>query len=183
MLSRQSLPVVRHLLQDASVLCLGHPDMDMDAHVYLDSRGCTFKCIDVYRHNGCEELVNLNDALDLGQWDVVLDHGTIEHCFNVSQALMNAASAVKPGGHIFHSPPLTVINHGYYQISPCLFAEFYKANGWEIQHLAAHYGDKSVPVDGSLACRATVPLGSWLYCIAKRLTDAPLRATFQEKYA
>lgn len=183
MLSKETLNVVRHLLVDSSVLCLGHPGMHMDAHVYLDARGCTFQCVDVVAHSGCEAIYDLNQPCDMGQWDVVLDHGTIEHCFNVSRALMNAANAVKPGGYIFHSPPLTMVNHGYYALSPCLFEEFYKHNGWDLLHMTVQAGDYSAPVDSSLACRSVVPLGATLYVIAQRKTDAPLTyPTLQGKY-
>lgn len=185
MLTSQNLPVVGRYLVDRSVLCLGHPGMDggLDAHVWLDSRGCTYRCIDVIAHNGCEELHDLNEPQDLGRWDVVLDHGTIEHCFHVSHALLNAANAVKPGGYIFHCPPLTVVNHGFWQVSPCLFAEFYATNGWKVEYMAAHPNrGAAVAVDGSMAARKVVQPDSWLYVVAQRVGNEPLKAPIQGKY-
>jgi hypothetical protein len=55
----------------------------------------------------------------------VLDCGTTEHCFNVGQAIINAAHAVKPGGAIFHCFPMCVMNHGFWNASPTAFKDFY----------------------------------------------------------
>ena len=65
----------------------------------------------------------------------MIDAGTIEHCFNIAQAILNAAQAVAPGGHVFHAPPMTMLNHGFYNLNPTLFHDFYGQNGWTVERL------------------------------------------------
>lgn len=75
--------------------------------------GAELECVDVYASRGIERIVDLNQPATLGTYDVVLDLGTIEHCFNIAQALKNAVDAVAVGGRIFHTSPVTMINHGF----------------------------------------------------------------------
>lgn len=93
--------------------------------------------VDVKPHpTAIVHFVDLNTALSLGapSRDLVIDPGTIEHCANAGHALMIAASAVARGGAIYHCSPLTMLNHGYYNLCPALFQDFYEQNGWVVQH-------------------------------------------------
>lgn len=103
------------------------------AHV-LELIGSSFECVDSSPSRGVERQADLNYPCDLGEHDIVLDCGTTEHCFNVGQALLNAANAVKPnGGAIFHCFPMCVMNHGFWNASPTMFKDFYEQNGWSVQ--------------------------------------------------
>lgn len=96
--------------------------------------------IDIKRSRGVEHILDLNFPLPetwRGDYDLVIDAGTIEHCANIGQALMNAAQAVAPGGHVYHGPPLSMLNHGFYNICPTLLFDFYSTNGWEVKHFSA----------------------------------------------
>lgn len=65
-------------------------------------------------------------------FDVVLDPGTLEHCFNIGQAFKNVRNLCRPGGHILHVNPLSMFNHGHWNINPCAYEEFYGDHGDEI---------------------------------------------------
>ena len=65
--------------------------------------GCELVCVDVHASRGVERIVDLNAPAELGKYDIVMDMGTIEHCFNIGQALKNAVNAVDIGGRIFHT--------------------------------------------------------------------------------
>jgi SAM-dependent methyltransferase len=66
-----------------------------------------------------------------GRFDLVLDSGTMEHVFDVRQALANIVHLLKPGGRVMHiSPANNFVNHGLYQFSPTLFFDYYAANGF-----------------------------------------------------
>src|SRR5262245_47593954 len=80
--------------------------------------GSTLECVDVIKWRGFERVLDLNEPHDLGSYDLVIDPGTTEHCFNIGQAIMNAARAVAVGGRIYHSPPLSMVNHGFYNVCP-----------------------------------------------------------------
>lgn len=97
--------------------------------------GSKLTVVDFTSHTGTEIVADLNHPQDLGEFDLVLDPGTLEHCFNIGQAFINAASAVKEGGFICHLSPMTMINHGFYNLCPTLFNDFYSQNGWEIPEL------------------------------------------------
>lgn len=146
--------------------------------------GTRFECVDVMQWRGIERIVDLNEPVDLGQFDLVIDPGTTEHCFNIGQAMMNAANAVKVGGRIYHSPPMTMINHGFYNICPTMLQDFYAQNDWEIEVLEARTGESFVPIapDGAMARRVNVSMEAGLVCIARRRTAARLRYPVQSKY-
>ena len=63
--------------------------------------GCELVCVDVHASRGVERIVDLNAPAELGKYDIVMDMGTIEHCFNIGQALKNAVNAVDIGGGVF----------------------------------------------------------------------------------
>jgi hypothetical protein len=94
--------------------------------------------LDYSDFEGATHVVDLNsDNLSpslIGQFDVVLDSGTIEHVFHVPNALKNALSLAKEGGRvIFLSPSSNHVDHGFYMYSPTLFMDYLTANGWRIE--------------------------------------------------
>jgi hypothetical protein len=142
--------------------------------------GARLDCVDIHPSRGIERVLDLNHPCELGAYDVVLDAGTIEHCFNIGQAIMNAAGAVVPGGHIYHSPPLSMTNHGFYNLNPTLLHDFYLQNGWRLEVLVGGnaQGKFSVPSTD----RFVAPAEALLYCIARRENAAPLKFPTQSKY-
>jgi hypothetical protein len=142
--------------------------------------GARLECVDLHPSRGVERVVDLNHSCDLGTHDLVLDAGTIEHCFNVAQAILNAAGAVAVGGAIFHAPPMTMLNHGFYNINPTLLHDFYTQNGWHIDLLvgATREGTFAVPPTARFAGKPE----SSLYCVARRMAAGALRFPTQTKY-
>jgi len=142
--------------------------------------GFSLKCVDIVASRGIEEIVDLNQPCDLGEYGLVLDCGTTEHCFNIGQALINAANAVKEGGYIFHTPPVSMMNHGFYNLNPTLFYDFYTQNGWEIQFISGEVNNKWFNIDA--VGRARVQQEASLMVLAKRLNKQPLKYPIQSKY-
>lgn len=114
-----------------AVLTLGAQD-GIDA---VNLKGGSVECVDVKAHKGVERIADLNYPVELGAYDLVVDCGTIEHCPNVFQAVKNAAGAVKPGGKILHHSPVTMMNHGYFNVCPVFFRDYYELNGWQIERV------------------------------------------------
>jgi len=105
---------------------------------FFSAIGCEYVCVDIAAIRGGEEIRDLNaPQLWEDQFDLVIDGGTLEHCFNVGQAFVNAASAVMSGGHIFHWNPLSMVNHGFFNFSPTLYHDFYTQNGWDVVKMFA----------------------------------------------
>jgi len=72
-----------------------------------------------------------------GQYDLVSDSGTLEHCFNVKEVLSNTIRLTKIGGYVCITTPMSgFVNHGFYSFSPTLFLDFYSANGFDVKHLS-----------------------------------------------
>lgn len=66
------------------------------------------------------------------KFDIILDIGTLEHIFNIPRALENIKLMCKPGGTIIlFAPASNAINHGFYQICPTLFRDYFALNGFE----------------------------------------------------
>lgn len=209
-LSKEALKVISPHIRNAKILSLGYPDLLIEpADVqkffgvtptkftnngawhkvksqipetveFFSLLGSTIDCVDIHASRGVERVVDLNQEQDFGQYDLVIDAGTIEHCCNIGQALMNAVEAVKVGGRIFHVPPMTMVNHGFYNICPTLLHDFYTQNGWVTEHHSAMSKNGSVNI--SPTKRMQAPPDVWMFFLAKRVSDKAFRWPMQSKY-
>lgn len=105
--------------------------------------------IDIHASRGCELVYDLNKDIDwfAPKFDVVLDPGTIEHCMNIGQAMWNVRKLCMVGGHIIHGNPISMANHGLYNLSPTFYDSWYSHHGDEIltaQILAGPLGRREV---------------------------------------
>ena len=148
--------------------------------------GSTLECVDVIKWRGFERVLDLNEPHDLGDFDLVIDPGTTEHCFNIGQAIMNAANAVRVGGRIYHSPPLFMVNHGFYNVCPTALWDFYDQNCWRMEVFEARQakGDGFVRIDEKSAVARGVKVGpeTGLCFMAQRLSARKLKWPIQKKY-
>ena len=70
-------------------------------------------------------------------FDLVVDGGTLEHVFNVPQALVNIHQVLKVGGKVVHMLPASnFVDHGFWSFSPKLLARYYIGNKYEVKRLA-----------------------------------------------
>jgi SAM-dependent methyltransferase len=96
--------------------------------------------LDVSDFEGANVLLDLNSAqvpgAGLATYDLILDHGSIEHVFNLPNALSTLWNLLRVNGRIFHSSPgSNFFDHGFYSLSPTFFHDFYTENGWEIERI------------------------------------------------
>jgi SAM-dependent methyltransferase len=92
-----------------------------------------FDVFDFEIYEGSEIRMDLNDPVPKEyhqRYDAVIDQGTTEHIFDYPQVLRNCATLVKEKGYIFHGVPMNLPNHGFYNISPTLYYDFYGDNGF-----------------------------------------------------
>lgn len=141
----------------------------------------TLVFVDIHRSRGCEVLLDLNTDRVQGSYDLVIDPGTTEHCFNIGHALKVSAEAVKVGGVIIHTPPVTMTNHGFWGVQPTALYDFYSQNGWAIEDMLLV--DKQerfykCPRTDRFVCPPEVSI----YFAARRLSDAPMAFPMQSKY-
>lgn len=66
-------------------------------------------------------------------FNLVIDSGTLEHIFDIKPVMSNIVNITKLGGYILQFIPTNnFLNHGFYQINPTFFYDFYTANGFKV---------------------------------------------------
>lgn len=93
---------------------------------------------DISDYEGADRIFDLNRRLpeDMeGQFDAVVDSGTLQHIFDVPNALHNLHRALRVGGRMIfaQSPSHNHVDHGFYMFSPTLFADVYRTFGYRIE--------------------------------------------------
>ena len=159
-----------------------HPVPDTEA--VFKALGIEATYIDIHPSRGVERVVDLNYPTDLEGFDLVLDPGTIEHCFNIGQAFQNIAAAVKVGGHVIHTNPMTRANHGFWSISPTAYMDWYETNGFEVVAMGGIGGrlDDRIVVEVEPNERFTAPPEFDILVVAKKLRDMNAVWPTQWKY-
>ena len=138
----------------------------------FEALGATLDTADIQAHTGSEIIIDLNVPLPdafVGAYDLVIDPGTLEHCFNVGQAVLDIARMVTMGGFVYHANPCYFINHGYHNLSPLFYPDFYAVNGFTIRRQVLPHpdgGDWHDPLEAD----ATV-LGGFNRVTAQRTSD------------
>ncbi len=175
--------------KDSEAICKRH---GMNQHLVPDAAslfrlmGAKLDVFDVINERGCEIIADMNYPLaeqHIQQYDVVMDVGTLEHCFNIAQAGMNMAGLLRQGGCIFHENPFNWGNHGFYGLNPTWYYDFYTQNGFELEDF------RMLPREGGsidklpLTERFSYVKGEAnLYAVARRKEIATLRYPVQTKY-
>lgn len=104
------------------------------------------------------------DPVHRGRFDVIFDGGTMEHVFHAPNVFAAIHGFLAESGRIIHNTPASnSIDHGFYSFSPCLYHEYYTANGYEIETAyLLDYGTRYLPIRMT-AFAYTPPLRrSWL---------------------
>lgn len=87
------------------------------------------------------ERLDLNKPIKLRQqYDVVYNHGTAEHVFNIAQVFRTMHEACKDGGLMIHECPFTGwVDHGFYCLQPTLFWDLASTNGYTVGFAAIEH--------------------------------------------
>jgi hypothetical protein len=77
---------------------------------------------------------DLNNPVTLNrQFEVVINHGTAEHIFNVAQVFETMHRFTAPGGLMIHESQFHGwIDHGFYNLQPSLFFDVAEQNGYRL---------------------------------------------------
>lgn len=143
--------------------------------------------------SGDEEAINhdLNLPLDLGsKFDLIINHGTAEHIFNISNVFRVMHDHAAVGAVMIHESPFTGwIDHGFYSLQPTLFYDVASANNYQIDLLAAEdlKTFESFRIESrEHACRlnrqGAFNRSLTLFCAYKKLFDNPFRIPMQGVY-
>ena len=105
---------------------------------YLGAESC--KSIDNSDFENASIVYDLNDPIKnelKGQFDTVIDGGTLEHVFNFPQAIKNCMELIKVGGNFISiTPTNNFVGHGFYQLGPeLLYRIFSEENGFKVKKM------------------------------------------------
>lgn len=187
-----SLAMVEPLLPQLSVLCLGVPDMPdgMPFEQFAKDKGAIrVDAVDIIKHKGWEQIVDLNFPVHWEHYyDLVINPGTLEHCFNIGQAWTNAWEAVAEKGWMVSVMPVTLLNHGYWNVSPIAFTDWCTANGGRLKRLQYAINGKSQTlievsaIPESKSGRGCFPPETVAYALMKKEQRVPLHWPTQGVY-
>lgn len=200
-LDRIGLSLIAPHVNGAAILALGYPDMavsdeDFRALVGFDKKGAknthgllatagavAFDVVDVIAHKGMERIVDLNEPQAWPRrYELVINPGTLEHCFNIGLAWANAWAAVAPGGHLLQVCPASMLNHGFWNVCPVALEEWCRANGGRVRELRfARNGtlEKVLPgpasqwLPGAKTGRGALPPETVMYGLLQKLVELP----------
>jgi len=66
-------------------------------------------------------------------FNLIIDSGTLEHIFDIKSVMANTVNITKLGGYVLQFIPTNnFLNHGFYQINPTFFYDFYTTNGFKV---------------------------------------------------
>jgi hypothetical protein len=112
-----------------------HPDNIHSVRSLLRDRYGILDYKDIDINGKADSYLDLNRPLDpryQNSANVVLNGGTLEHIFDVAQALKDIHAMLKAGGVVVHLSPVSWYNHGYYNFNPLLFHEVAVANDYQM---------------------------------------------------
>jgi hypothetical protein len=135
---------------------------------------------------------DLNEPLELfQQFDVVINHGTAEHVFNIGQVFRSMHDAAKAGGLLIHESPFTGwVDHGFYCLQPTLFYDVAAANCYQIVSVSIEHIDSGTIIRlesrehvAQLAQAGKLPNNAMLFVVLRKTSDDPFRVPMQGYYA
>ena len=106
---------------------------------YCENRGHSFNYLDINEGTGPSSAfkrIDLNISLILlyCQYDLVMDSGTAEHCFNIGQTFENYFHMLKPGGLLLQYIPFLSPNHGFWSANPTVVFDIASCNPQSFSH-------------------------------------------------
>jgi hypothetical protein len=163
-------------------------DRVADAKCLFALLGQELEVMDLVATRGGEIIQDLNDPVPehmRERYAVVLDAGTLEHCFNVAQAAKNVAEMVALGGAVIHGNPLNMYNHGFYNLNPTWYHDFYETNGFAVEFLRLVTNPVFAPQVAEVPAFQRfrgIPDDSVLLVVARRAGLQTVRWPVQRKY-
>lgn len=159
----------------------------VESHHFFRLLGYELEVVDIVQARGNEILVDLNYPCPQNmqqRYALVIDSGTIEHCLNIGQAMINVASMVAPEGWLLHGNPLNMFNHGFYNLNPTLYHDFYLTNGFDINLFkVVHNAHQPKLYDVPMVERfSAMPEGCVNLFVAQRVKLVEMKYPVQTKY-
>jgi hypothetical protein len=139
-------------------------------------------CVDKMPSRGCERVIDLNEPQVWPRhYSLVINPGTTEHCFDIATATFNSWRAVALGGVLLNIAPVTMLNHGFWNVCPTAIVDFAEANGGKVESMVAR--DKAWQmVKCDPVRRGAVPAETVMYALVIKMKDVPDTMPTQWRY-
>lgn len=176
----------------AKVLARYRPDLTIDdiRHDYVDRvigalGGKPCQVMDNSAYEGAEVIHDLNEPLPpelIGRFDTVIDIGTLEHVFNIGEAMKSMANMVRRGGQFLC---LNVadnhLGHGFWQFGPeVFFRTFCPAHGYEPRmadlYARGEFQPLRDPEQAGMRLPLKTPGYTYITFAARKVADLPVFA-------
>lgn len=133
---------------------------------------CQMQAVDLQGTEAALRL-DLNGSLKLDRrFDVVINHQTAEHVFNIAQVFKTIDQYTVPGGMMIHESPLMGwVDHGFYTLQPTLFFDVAEANQYQIASMSIE------DFTGRAILRLTAREDVYELAKAKRIPDNSMLCT------
>ena len=102
---------------------------------FFESASWSFDYLDIKQGTGTDSdgfvEVDLNQSIPshlYSSYDILIDSGTAEHCFNVGKVFENYFHLLKPGGILFQYIPFLSPNHGFWSANPTTIFDLSSCN-------------------------------------------------------
>jgi hypothetical protein len=126
--------------------------------------------------------LDLNHPITLDRrFNVVFNHGTAEHIFNIAQVFKTIHDYTLVGGLMIHESPFTGwIDHGFYSLQPTLFFDLAAVNNYAVLGMFVEdltsmklmqLSDRDAVA--TLARSGTMPANTMLVTVLRRGPDEP----------
>lgn len=153
--------------------------------VAIDAGGPTAWKADL--NGSVENVVNASGV----SFDVVYNHGTAEHVFNIAQVFRTMHDACAVDGLMIHECPFTGwVDHGFYCLQPTLFWDLAAANNYKmefvaIEHLASRSWFEVTSREQILELRRTdrLPDNAMLYVVMRKQSADAFQIPMQGVYS
>jgi SAM-dependent methyltransferase len=155
------------------------------AEPLFESLGATVvRSIDASAYEHASDVHDLNEPLPEGlaaQFTVAVESGTVEHVFNLTEALRSAMRLPKVGGHlVFMTPCNNAPGHGLHQLTPeLLYRTFSPDHGYTVKRFLlrenrGRWYEVRDPAVVGRRCEFRTRRTAYLFVLAERTADVPL---------
>lgn len=107
-----------------------------------EALGLEVKALDASNFENADIIHNLNTTpLVFDTYDIIFDGGTLEHVFDIPNALKFIHRNLKVNGIVIHNiPSHNHVDHGFYMFSPTFLHDYYSQNNYSIlEHYIYEY--------------------------------------------
>lgn len=101
----------------------------------FESESWGFDYLDIKQGTGTDSdgfiEVDLNHSIPsnlYSSYDILIDSGTAEHCYNIGKVFENYFHLLKPGGFLFQYIPFLSPNHGFWSMNPTAVYDLASSN-------------------------------------------------------